>query len=172
MAIKNSLQVAINDFLKGSNLRSYMDKRVIGGAKRYFETVAKGSSEVVSFDLGRESLNKSINSMGQTKVESVLKKYKSCQGTEGQMRFISSVVMTVVISHLKIHELACFLGKSSRDDLGLTDTFLIKLQSSVDMIDDVEGNFDAYLKEVSKGDIRYIEVGLKRLLATEVDTIV
>ena len=73
---------------------------------------------------------------------------------------------------LKLFEIKVYLSDSYAKVYGLTDAFLLKLQDGVSLIDDLDSNFDAYIKTVDKGDLRYIEMGLKRLLATQIDAIV
>lgn len=171
MSIKRGLVTSINQFLKSPNLRTYVDKRVVNGMKIYVEDVVS-SSEIETYKFSLASLNQAASIPGQTKVENILKKYKDCSGTEMQMKFISNVVLTVVIGHLKLHELSVIANSSGLELIGMTDVFIRKLQDVVQLTNDVESDFDSYMKEASKGDIRYIEVGLKRLLATEVDSIV
>lgn len=173
MAIRRDLVVSINNFLKGPNLRSYMDKRLISGLKQYFTDIANQSTNVKVINTGKSSIDKFISAVGQSTINSILSKYSKCTGSDTQMKFISGVVAVVVLSHLKVHELSIYLNYNRKEDIGLSDTFIMKLQSSVDLANDLEANFDDYLsKEPSKGDLRYIDVGLKRLLATEVDSIV
>ena len=171
--IKSSLEVTISMFLKSSNIRSYLDRRLLGGLKDYYVSILKEKDNMGYIKTGNGSVDKFISNTGQGKVENILKKYSKCSGSDDSMKFITSVVVTALLAHLKVHEISIYLSGSSRENIGLSDTFVMKLQSSVDLVDDLDSDFDSYLNIIpSKGDLRYLDIGLKRLLATEVDKIV
>lgn len=169
--LKTSFVNTVSRLLRGSTLKSYVDKRLVNGLKIYFDAVYQSAGDVK--DLPKERLNKAISPMYQAKVEEIITTYtKSTNLSDDQMKFLGMVVMTCILTELKIYEIATVHSTHPIDKFGITAQFLIKLEEGVDLIDDVSSNFDAYAKEVGKSDIRYIEVGLKRLLDTEVDSIV
>lgn len=168
--LKTSFTTSVSRLLRGSLLKSYVDKRLVNGLKIYFDAVVDIELEPVKYSLDR--LNRAISPVYQGKVENIISEYTKMSGTETQMKFMGLVVMISIMTELKIYEIATRHAARGLDKYGISTQFLGKLVDGVDLIDSVSADPKLYLVEASKADIRYLEVGLKRLLGTEVDSIV
>lgn len=169
--LKQTLKTSASRLVRGSVLKGYVDKRLVNGLKVYLDAILCITTEPAQFP--KPNLNKAISPVYQTKVERIISNYSKATGTEAQMKFMGMVVMTTIITELKLYEIATNFAPMGLEKFGISSMFLAKLQDGIDLIDAVDADFDAFLKkDVSKADLRYIEVGLKRLLDTEVDSIV
>jgi hypothetical protein len=170
MPLKTSLVTDINRLVKGTALKDYIDKRIVAGLRSYFETISK--LYVPDYTFSKNALNKACGRVYQQKLENIIKTYENTTATKEQKQYLAYCVVVCILTMLKLFEIKVYLSDSNAKVYGLTDAFLLKLQDGVSLIDDLDGNFDAYIKTVDKGDLRYIEMGLKRLLATQIDAIV
>lgn len=171
MALARNMSTVIDRFLRDAKLRSYVDKRLVSGVKKYYEFI-EDNQTYSSKGFKSQILNKMTTVKSQQRIVQIINSYESLSESKEKMQFVSYVMLIAIITQLKVEELDIMQSKSDLNEMGISTAFIAKLGNGSDMIDDMASDFNAYVKEVSKSDLRYLEVGLKRLLASEVDSVI
>lgn len=169
--IKTDLENSIHKVLRSSQLRGCVNHRLTSGTVKYLDsiTILKESN----YRFSKQQLNLVINSQYQTKLKKIIKEFEDLDGwSKEEMEFLGYTLITCIITFLKVVELQCVLATQNARYFGISDVMLNKLCEGVDLIDDLATDMKSFKIKASKGDIRYLEMGLKRLLASAVDDVI
>lgn len=167
----NVLSTNIELLLKEPMMKSYIDKRIVSGIRVYYDKLSARNHKDVSFS--KPMLNRALTPVYCNKLVNVIKQYKRLSGqSDDVMAFYSYCVATAITTMLKIVELGDYISGNESGDMFIGPELMNKMVGGVSLIEDLDSNFSAYAIAPKKADLRYLEMGLKRLMLSQMDAVV